>query len=188
MLTEVQVATYLCAAGTEREGEMWHKEEQVLLQEGGGQMPCLTLQGEVANYLQNNMFSGLICTFKLFPSRHWAATFRRFSQHQWSGGRCGFPVAVFSFLPRGSEGLANHLSAPVGRVDSASTTGPVFKSDESKADLATLKAGGLEEWRQGGQKEGKEWYCCTDLSLSLSFQAVNVAFSVWGFMSLWGHY
>lgn len=88
------------------------------------------------------MFSGLDCTFTLFPSRHRAASFRRFSQHQWSVGRCGFPVALFSFLPRGSEGLANHLSAPVGRVDSTSTTGPVFRSDESKADLATLKAGG----------------------------------------------
>lgn len=56
MLTEVHIATYLWAAGTEREGEIWHKEERVLLQEGGGQMPGLTLQGEVANYLQNTCF------------------------------------------------------------------------------------------------------------------------------------
>lgn len=68
-------------------------------------------------------------------------------------------------MPRGSEGLANNLSSPVGRVDSTSTTGPVFRSDESEAD----PAGGVEEWRKGGQKEAKEWYCCTELSLSISF-------------------
>lgn len=91
-------------------------------------------------------------------------------------------------MPRGSEGLANNLSSPVGRVHSTSTTGPVFRSDESEADPATLKAGGVEEWRKGGQKEAKKWFCCTDLSLSISFspticfspslfQAVNVAYN-----------
>lgn len=111
-------------------------------------------------------FSGSNGTYKLSPPCHRPLSFTRFFQHHWSQGRCGFPVARFGFVPRGSEGLANNLSSPVGGVDSTSTTGPVFRSDQSEADPATLKAGGVEEWRKGGQKEAKEGYCCTDLFLS----------------------
>lgn len=58
-------------------------------------------------------------------------------------------------MPRGSEGLANNLPSPVGHVDSRSTTGPVFRSDQGETDPATVKAGGVEEWRKGGKTEEK---------------------------------
>lgn len=57
------------------------------------------------------------------------------------------------WISSSSEGLANNLSAPLGRVDSTSTTGPVFKSNESKADLATVRrVGRVKESRAKGRK------------------------------------
>ena len=111
-------------------------------------------------------FSGHDGEYTLPPPCHGPLSFPRFFQHHWSQGRCGFPVAGFDFVSHGSENLANNLSSPVGRVDSTSTTGPVFRSDQSKTDPATLKAGGVKERRKGGQKEATDH---RSLSFFLSF-------------------
>lgn len=173
-----------------RKREIWHEEEQVLLQEGGGWMSDLTLQGEVGKDLWNAHFQAAVAHTGFHhpvTDPYHSRVSSSIADHR---ADVGFPLARLGFVPRGSEGLANNLSSPVGRVDSTSTTGPVFRSDQSQADPATLKAGGVEEWRKGGQKEAKEGNCCTDLSLSLFpslsfslsrclFQAVNVALLLW---------
>lgn len=174
-----------------RKREIWHEEEQVLLQEGGGWMSDLTLRGEVGKDLWNTRFHAAVAHTGFHhpvTDPYHSRVSSSIADHR---ADVGFPVARLGFVPRGSEGLANNLSSPVGRVDSTSTTGPVFRSDQSQADPDTLKGrrgGRVEERRAKGSKGRVLLHRSLSLSfplfhsLSLSrclFQAVNVALLLW---------
>lgn len=131
---------HTCEQKTEKERERYdNEEERVLLHEGGGWMPHLTLQGEVGKHLWRTRLQAAVA-------------------------RVSFTAASLTWISNGTDsgcrlgGAGWSSVGPRGGGDGASTTGPVFKSDQREA-------GGVEERRKGGQKEAEEWCCCTDLTL-----------------------